>query len=58
MFLISFDVNDPESTVISAAGRMTLSTVTVRSARPLDFRPGERSAYSSSGYALLAFVIE
>ena len=26
--------------------------------KPLDFRPGERSAYSSSGYALLAYVIE
>ena len=26
--------------------------------KPLDFRPGERDAYSSSGYALLADVIE
>jgi len=26
--------------------------------KPLDFRPGERSTYSSSGYALLAYVIE
>ena len=26
--------------------------------KPLDFRPGEKDAYSSSGYALLALVIE
>lgn len=26
--------------------------------KPLDFRPGEKSSYSSSGYALLAYVIE
>jgi len=26
--------------------------------QPLDFPPGEKSAYSSSGYALLAYVIE
>ena len=26
--------------------------------KPLDFRPGEKESYSSSGYALLAYVIE
>lgn len=26
--------------------------------KPLDFRPGEKDSYSSSGYALLAYVIE
>jgi CubicO group peptidase (beta-lactamase class C family) len=26
--------------------------------KPLDFRPGEKDSYSSSGYALLAYVVE